>query len=166
MARSLGRRRDRLSEELEQARRAGRSTQQVMKIDYDPDEDDLDELTSEDEEALSGASTARTPDELRAEIAQLDDLIRLAEATRRKGPERKLTEFRRVIESQTIADRSEKILVFTEHRDTLTYLTRKLREWGYSVCNIHGGMRLADRIGAREGVPRSRSVHGCHRSRR
>ena len=148
VARSLGRRRDRLSEELEQARRAGRSTQQVMKIDYDPDENDLDELTSEDEEALSGASTARTPDELRAEIAQLDDLIRLAEATRRKGPERKLTEFRRVIESQTIADRSEKILVFTEHRDTLTYLTRKLREWGYSVCNIHGGMRLADRIGA------------------
>ena len=72
----------------------------------------------------------------------------LAEVTRRKGPERKLSEFRQVIESQTVADRNEKILVFTEHRDTLTYLTRQLREWGYSVCNIHGGMKLADRIGA------------------
>ena len=27
-------------------------------------------------------------------------------------------------------------------------LARQLREWGYSVCNIHGGMKLADRIGA------------------
>ena len=53
-----------------------------------------------------------------------------------------------MIENQTVSDRDEKILVFTEHRDTLTYLTRQLREWGYSVCNIHGGMKLTDRIGA------------------
>ena len=52
------------------------------------------------------------------------------------------------IESATVADRTEKILVFTEHRDTLTYLTRRLKEQGYSVCNIHGGMKLADRIAA------------------
>ena len=148
VARSLERRRDRLTEELEQGGRPGRSEQRAMRIDYDPEEDDLDELTAEEEEALSGASTARTPEDLRAEIAKLGDLISLAEATRRKGPERKLSEFRRVIENQTVADRNEKILVFTEHRDTLTYLTRQLREWGYSVCNIHGGMKLADRIGA------------------
>ena len=147
VTRSLERRRDRLTEELEQAGRSGRSTQRTMLIDYDPEEDDLDELTTE-EEALSGASTARTPEDLRAEITKLGDLIALAESTRRKGPERKLSEFRRVIESQTVTDRNEKILVFTEHRDTLTYLTRQLREWGYSVCNIHGGMKLADRIGA------------------
>ena len=146
--RSLERRRDRLAEELEQAGRSGRSGQHAMSIEYDPEEDDLDELTTEEEDALSGASTARTPEDLRTEIASLGDLIALAEATRRRGPERKLIEFRRVIESQTVADRNEKILVFTEHRDTLTYLTRQLREWGYSVCNIHGGMRLADRIGA------------------
>ena len=148
VTRSLERRRDRLTEELEQARQASRSAQHGMPISYDPDEDDLDELTSEDEEALSGASTARTPQELQAEIVQLGDLIALAETTRRKGPERKLVEFRQAVESQTVTDRSEKILVFTEHRDTLTYLTQKLREWGYSVCNIHGGMKLADRIGA------------------
>ena len=148
VTRSLERRRDRLTEELEQAGRSGRSEQRALRIDYDPEEDDLDELTAEEEEALSGASTARTPQDLRAEITRLDDLIALAEATRRKGPERKLSEFRRVIESQTVTDRNEKILVFTEHRDTLTYLTRQLRQWGYSVCNIHGGMKLADRIGA------------------
>ena len=146
--RSLERRRDRLTEELEHAGRSSRSTQSALRIDYDPEEDDLDELTTEDEEALSGASTARTPTDLRAEIARLDELIELAELTRRRGTERKLTEFRRVIENQTVSDRDEKILVFTEHRDTLTYLTRQLREWGYSVCNIHGGMKLTDRIGA------------------
>ena len=146
--RSLERRRDRLTEELEHAGRSSRSTQSALKIDYDPEEDDLDELTTEDEEALSGASTARTPADLRAEIARLDELIELAELTRRRGSERKLSEFRRVIEEQTVSDRDEKILVFTEHRDTLTYLTRQLREWGFSVCNIHGGMKLTDRIGA------------------
>ena len=146
--RSLERRRDRLTEELSNARKAGRSTQRAMQLDYDPDEDDLDDLTAEEEEAISGASTARTPEELSNEIAQLNDLIALAEATRNKGPERKLIEFQQAIESKTVADRSEKILVFTEHRDTLTYLAQKLKEWGYTVCNIHGGMKLADRIKA------------------
>ena len=146
VTRSLERRRERLSEELEQGRQGERLTPRLPTVEYDEDEDE--ELTVDDEAALSGASTARTPAELQSEIAQLDALIALAQATRRKGPERKLEEFRRVIENQTVADRNEKILVFTEHRDTLLYLTRKLREWGYSVCNIHGGMKLADRIGA------------------
>ena len=148
VTRSLQRRRNRLTDELENAGRTSASKQSALRIDYDPEEDDLDDLTTEEEEALSGASTARTPEELRAEIARLDELIALAEATRLKGPEKKLSEFLRVIEEQTVSDRNEKILVFTEHRDTLTYLTRKLREWGYSVCNIHGGMKLVDRIGA------------------
>ena len=151
VTRSLERRRDRLSEELRQARQSRlpfRSSNAAFLIDYDPDEDEPEELTTEDEEKLSGASTARTPEELREEITQLEGLIKLAEATRGKGPEKKVTEFREVIESQTVTDRNEKILVFTEHRDTLTYLTQQLRQWGYSVCNIHGGMRLADRIAA------------------
>ncbi|MYD88231.1 MAG: DUF3883 domain-containing protein [Acidobacteria bacterium] len=148
MTRSLERRRDRLTEELEQAGKGGRAAQPVVEIGYDPDDDDLDDLTSEDEAALSGASTARTPEELPAEIGQLAGLIEMAEETRKRGPERKLVELQRAIESQTVADRNEKMLIFTEHRDTLDYLTGKLREWGYSVCNIHGGMKLTDRIAA------------------
>ena len=148
VTRSLQRRRERLNDNLGEALQRGGVTQAVSEVQHDPEEESLDELTSEQEEALSGASTARTPEELRAEIAQLDSLIGLAEATRRRGPERKLDEFRKVIQSRTVNDRNEKILVFTEHRDTLVYLTRKIREWGYNVCNIHGGMRLADRIGA------------------
>ena len=151
VTRSLEHRRDRLSEELErgrQSRQPYRASRSDQLIEYDLDEDEPEELTEADEETLSGASTARTPEELEAEVAQLEELIKMADAVRHKGPERKLAEFRRVIESQTVADRNEKILVFTEHRDTLTYLTQRLRAWGYSVCNIHGGMRLADRIAA------------------
>ena len=146
VTRSLERRRDRLSEELDQIRQGDRS--RPATVDYDLDEDDVEDLLAEDEAALSGASTARTPGELEKEIGQLNTLIALAQATQQKGPERKVEEFLRVIKSQMVADHKEKILVFTEHRDTLTYLTRKLKEWGYSVCNIHGGMKLADRIAA------------------
>ena len=146
--RSLERRRDRLTEELDQARKSERLALTAFQASYDPDEDDLDALTAEDEEAISGASTAKTPDELAREIAQLNGLIELAVLTRNNGPERKLIEFQQAIESATVADRTEKLLIFTEHRDTLTYLTRRLKEQGYTVCNIHGGMKLADRIAA------------------
>lgn len=143
--RSLERRRDRLTEELRKGKKSERAASQLS---LDTDEDDLDELSSEDEEILSGASTARTPVELEAEIAKLNDLIKLAADTQAKGPERKLVEFQKAISNATVTDRNEHILIFTEHRDTLTYLTGKLREQGYAVCNIHGGMKLADRIAA------------------
>ena len=47
-----------------------------------------------------------------------------------------------------------KLLLFTEHKDTLDYLAGdgkdgrplgKLREWGLSVTQIHGGMKIGDR---------------------
>jgi SNF2 family DNA or RNA helicase len=43
---------------------------------------------------------------------------------------------------------SPKVLVFTESRDTLEYLEKRLREWGYRVVTIHGGMPLEARIAA------------------
>ena len=47
-----------------------------------------------------------------------------------------------------------KLLIFTEHKDTLDFLAGdgkdgrplgKLREWGLSVTQIHGGMKIGDR---------------------
>lgn len=143
VTRSLERRRERLNEQLETGRQSNN-----VELEYDPDEEDPEEISERDEEILSGASTARTQGELKAEVAALDRLIELARANREKGAERKMTEFRKVIESRAITDANEKILIFTEHLDTLTNLTEQLLDWGYSVCNIHGGMRLADRIAA------------------
>jgi superfamily II DNA or RNA helicase len=149
ITRSLERRRDRLTEALAESRRRGIRATAQPDIDLDIDEEeDLSELTEEEEAALSGASTARTPEELEAEIALLNRLVAKADAAMRVGTERKLREFETVIHNETVRDSREKILVFTEHRDTLTYLTRKLQEWGKSVTNIHGGMKLQDRIAA------------------
>ena len=149
ITRSLERRRDRLSNELADARAGGRLSSQSVELDLDlEDEDETGELTEKEEEILSGASTARTPEELEAEIAMLNRLVAQAQEAMRHGPEKKLLEFQTVLENQTVKDKNEKFLIFTEHRDTLTYLTDKLREWGYDVCNIHGGMKLQDRIAA------------------
>ena len=42
----------------------------------------------------------------------------------------------------------EKILIFTESRDTLVYLQSKMEGWGYTVAIIHGALRLEERIEA------------------
>ena len=148
ITRSLERRRDRLSDELA-ATRAGKRTaaRETVALPEDPDEA-YEELGDEGDDLVSSASNARTAAELEAEVAKLTELIARAHATMRAGPERKLEEFRRVLDTEAVRDRNEKILVFTEHKDTLDHLTGKLREWGFTVCNIHGGMRLQDRIAA------------------
>ena len=71
MTRSLERRCDRLTEELKEARAGRAVTSRANSIEYDPDNDELEEISAEDEAALSGASTARTPKELEEEIQQL-----------------------------------------------------------------------------------------------
>ena len=144
VTRSLERRRNRLNEQL----LTGSYSTSGAELEYDPDEEEPEEISARDEAILSGATTAQTIEELRYEVAQLDNLIEMAKANSLKGTERKIAEFHKVIENQTVADENEKVLIFTEHVDTLTDLTDNLHRWGYSVCNIHGGMRLADRIAA------------------
>jgi hypothetical protein len=151
ITRSIERRRERLSAERKVAHGAEklRPSISMPEPSIDDFDESLDELLDEDSDDLvSAASNARTLDELDAEIAQLDDLVTHARAAMLSGPERKLREFNRVIDEQTFRDSAEKILVFTEHRDTLFYLEQKVREWGYTVCTIHGGMKLRDRIAA------------------
>jgi len=43
-----------------------------------------------------------------------------------------------------------KLLIFTEHRDTLTHLRSHLEKWGYTVTEIHGGMNPHERKRAQE----------------
>src|SRR6185312_5696131 len=111
---------------------------------FDEEDDDADDIES----ALTGTSGARTLPELGAEVEELNQLVEQARNAMQLSPERKLEELARVIAEQTVKEHDEKILIFTEHRDTLDYLAGKLREWGHSVCVIHGGMKLQDRIAA------------------
>lgn len=148
ISRSLERRRNRLADELDRARASGRLTPAVVDLSGLDDDDEDGELDDQQEDAISAASNARTPAELEAEIAQLSRLVEQAKAAMRHGPEKKLRELERVVRSPAVAENGEKLLIFTEHRDTLEYLVSQLRSWGYTVTAIHGGMRLQDRITA------------------
>jgi hypothetical protein len=82
------------------------------------------------------------PASLRDEIARLTKLIDAAQVLEASEIETKLTKLQDVITEQGVfGDPKMKLLIFTEHKDTLDYLVGKLEAWGLSVTQIHGGMR-------------------------
>ncbi len=93
-------------------------------------------------------TTAETIYELREELDKLEELVRLAYEAEKREIETKLNELRKVIESERLKQTEEKLLIFTEFRDTLEYLVEKLKSWGFSVCYIHGSQQLDERIAA------------------
>ena len=113
--------------------------------------DDFDDLTEEEQEeirdALEEVVASVDPQALREEIIELQKLIDQALALEAKEVESKLTKLKTVLTEQGVfADPRMKLLLFTEHKDTLDYLVGKLEdEWGLSVTQIHGGMKIGDR---------------------
>ncbi|MEN3009366.1 MAG: helicase-related protein, partial [Candidatus Bipolaricaulaceae bacterium] len=143
--RSLERRRDRLQRLLEKG--------ELLQERGEVDEEELEDLPEaerweQEEELLAKLTAARTLAELRAEIATLDDLIRRGRELERAGVETKVNELRQLLANLAQRYPNEKLVVFTESRDTLEYLAAQLRRWGYSVTTLHGGMNLEERIRA------------------
>ena len=96
------------------------------------------------------------PAALGTRFASLGKLIDQARGAREREKSRsKLVKLKSVLTEQGFfADPNMKLLVFTEHKDTLDYLAGdgkdgrplgKLREWGLTVTQIHGGMKIGDR---------------------
>jgi SNF2 family DNA or RNA helicase len=154
---SLSRRRKRLEKRLgeERTRRRGAELAALMVrngirgLDDDFDFDDLPEgeLEELEEELVDEASAARTIADLMQEIATLTDLEELARQLRDSGTDKKWEELSRILrhtpEMHDAAGNQRKLIVFSEHRDTLNYLVRKLRELlglQDAVVSIHGGM--------------------------
>jgi superfamily II DNA or RNA helicase len=111
-------------------------TDQDPEIDYD----DVDERT--EDELATAVSGAQEIEALRAEVVELRQLVSHADRVRGMGTERKLAALQDCLkksELHELEDGRGRLLIFTEHRDTLEYLERHLREWGYTVCTIHGG---------------------------
>jgi len=83
-----------------------------------------------------------TDDPLRVEEErdEVERLFRLAESLK-NHKEAKFAELLAVLDSSDVirAD-DEKLLIFTEHRDTLESLAKRLEDKGYTVATIHGGM--------------------------
>ncbi|WXJ78523.1 RNA polymerase-associated protein RapA [Moorella thermoacetica] len=112
--------------------------------------DDFDDLPEDEQQEildqLEGVVASVDPTALREEIVQLTKLIEQARFLEEREVESKLVKLREVITDQGILqDPRMKLLIFTEHKDTLDYLVRKLREWGLTVAQIHGGMKIGDR---------------------
>ncbi|MGD0767478.1 MAG: helicase-related protein [Tepidisphaeraceae bacterium] len=120
-------------------------------IDAEQDEDDLDDA---DRDVLIDEFTvANELDQLRTEIAALKDLVEQARKVREAAADSKLKSLKECLARATFAELKDgrgKLLLFTEHRDTLNYVKEHLTRWGYTTCEIHGGMNPHERKRAQE----------------
>lgn len=83
---------------------------------------------------------------LKEDIRSLTGLIDQARVLEKREIESKLIKLKEVLTQQGIfSDPKMKLLLFTEHKDTLEFLVGKLREWNLTVTQIHGGMKIGDR---------------------
>ncbi len=102
----------------------------------DLDEDDRDEV----DRRIFRQVLSADPDKVEAERDEVDGLHRMAAALRQHH-EAKFTELLRVLDSSdVIRAEHEKLVIFTEHRDTLHSLEDRLTKRGYTVATIHGGL--------------------------
>jgi len=99
----------------------------------------------ETEDEVLGAFVATNLAELTAEREEVLDLVKLAEAVHAKGEESKLGRVRELLASP--AYRDQKVIIYTEHKDTLDFLTRSLEGMGHAgqVAQVHGGMTFIRR---------------------
>jgi superfamily II DNA or RNA helicase len=127
------------------------------RADDDDIDDRIDDLVGEEREELEedvvdAATAARTVAELDKEIAILGDLVELARRVRYAGTDRKWSELRVLLQDNDLTRDAggnlRKIIVFTEHRDTLDYLVDQIGTLlgrDDAVVAIHGGVRREER---------------------
>jgi superfamily II DNA or RNA helicase len=97
------------------------------------------------QERIEGVSAAVTLEELHMEIQHLDDLVKLVQRVEASGQESKLQQIQQVIEQHLVSNPDEKLLIFSEFKDTVLFLNDYLEDAGLSVAMIHGGMDMSER---------------------
>lgn len=151
----------------------------VLSIDDIEDLEDApeSEVEAAEEAVLDQATAASTITELKLEIERLGELEALAADVRRSGTDTKWRELSNLLNeifatagsAASVAERSrpyrtgsipppvpsprQKLVLFTEHRDTLNYLERQIGTLlgrSSSVALIHGGMGREDRRKSQE----------------
>lgn len=135
----------------------GISVDDYDKFDDEVSDDERAAFEEQVEQVVDLATAAQTVDELNAEIAILEDLITVARRVRQLDEDRKWVELRSLLESKVLKPQTDsparKIIVFTEHRDTLSYLVEKIgRLFGRdeALVTIHGGTSREARKLAKE----------------
>jgi len=173
---SIRRRRERLEKRLREEQLLKRGAEVTVDLNAglpaltSDDIEDLDdapdsEVEDTEEKVVDQATAARTIAELKAEIAQLLDLERMALRVRQSGTDRKWDELSRLLQNNTEMFDAEghrrKLVIFTEHRDTLNYLTERIRALigkPEAVVIIHGGIGREDRRKAEESFKHDKEV--------
>ena len=115
-----------------------------------PSPEELEEMEDTEREGieavLQAMTLAQNPEQVREEIAALEELADQARAVEAAGAEEKLSRLNEVLHQQGFFDEPQKrLLIFSEFRDTLDYLVGRLRDWGFRVGFIHGGMSPGSR---------------------
>ncbi|TCS97629.1 type III restriction/modification enzyme restriction subunit [Tepidimonas ignava] len=111
-----------------------------------------EEYENFEEAVVDQATAAQTLQELEAEILVLEALEEQARQVVHSGQDRKWDELSRLLqdtpEMRDAAGRQRKLIIFTEHRDTLNYLTERIRGLlgqPDAVVTIHGGIKREER---------------------
>ena len=121
--------------------------------------EDFEDLTEEERQKivdqLEDEVLSVDPAALREEIGRLTQLVAHAKQLEERDVQTKLLKLRAILKEEGIFDNPKmKLLLFTEHKDTLEFLAGdgrderplgKLREWGLTLTQIHGGMKIGDR---------------------
>ncbi len=151
---SLRRRRERLERRLAEER-LGKRAEEYLHTDWNElDDDDLpsDEQELLEDHVVDHASAAATIKELEAEINTLKYLEQLANRVRLSGVDRKWDELSNLLQNKAFMlgkdGQREKLIIFTEHKDTLRYLAGKIRSLlgdTEAVVTIQGGMLRDER---------------------
>ena len=154
---SLRRRKERLERRVREEAFGIRGQQVLAEtlIEIPEDDDDLDAAEQEnlEETLVDQATAARTIAELEQEIIILQGLERQAREVVISGQDRKWDELSRILQNdpamRDAGDRQRKIIIFSEHRDTLNYLLQKIAGvMGNSnaIITIHGGTHRDERL--------------------
>jgi SNF2 family DNA or RNA helicase len=132
---------------------------QRHKLDgYDVEDiEDFEELEDDERDALENIladprkfklfTTAKSIHEIQQEASEVKKLFEMAQSLyNRQQEEKKFQELQALLKSNGVLDHGEKLVIFTEHKDTLLYLEERLtKSGGYKVATIHGGKMVDER---------------------
>jgi len=107
-------------------------------------EENDEDKKEEAEEKLLG-STASKGEDLRIELKDLDNLINIGEKLTNEEEDSKFEKLSNLIKELKEKRPEDKIIIFTEFRDTLEYLRRRLMDEGYLIASIMGGMDIEEK---------------------
>jgi superfamily II DNA or RNA helicase len=153
---SLKRRKERLESRLNEERLLSRGQQLSAQSLETPPEDDDDNTAGENEaledKLTANATAAETITELEAEILLLGDLVVQARGVVDSGLDRKWDELSKILQNdphmRDAEGRQRKMIVFTEHKDTLNYLERRIGGvlgTPDAITTIHGSVHRDER---------------------